>query len=45
MVGRKLRAVFFVLRLENGKDIVMDIDGKTKEEILEHLINVIGKSV
>lgn len=45
MFGRKLSAVFFVLRLENGKDLVMDIDGKTKEEILEHLINVIGKSV
>uniref|UniRef100_A0A1B0D4K9 Small ribosomal subunit protein mS25 n=1 Tax=Phlebotomus papatasi TaxID=29031 RepID=A0A1B0D4K9_PHLPP len=29
---------------ENGKDIIIDIDSKSREEIDGHLINVLGKS-
>ncbi|EFN86803.1 probable 28S ribosomal protein S25, mitochondrial [Harpegnathos saltator] len=29
---------------EDGKTMLIDIDSKTKEEILEHLIRVVGKS-
>ncbi|XP_015591752.1 probable 28S ribosomal protein S25, mitochondrial [Cephus cinctus] len=29
---------------DNGKEMLIDIDSKTKEEILEHLIHVVGKS-
>lgn len=28
----------------NGKEMLIDIDSKTKDEILEHLIKVVGKS-
>lgn len=30
--------------LENGKRMLIDIDSKSKDEILEHLIKVVGKS-
>lgn len=36
--------IFFLFPIENGKDLIIDIDGKTKEEILEHCLEVIGKS-
>lgn len=30
--------------VENGKELLIDIDGQTKEDILEHCIKVIGKT-
>ncbi|XP_012540769.1 probable 28S ribosomal protein S25, mitochondrial [Monomorium pharaonis] len=29
---------------ENGKTMLIDLDSKTKDEILEHLVRVVGKS-
>lgn len=29
---------------DNGKEMLIDIDSKTREEILKHLISVVGKS-
>lgn len=36
--------VLFCIWPEDGKELIMDVDGKTKEEILQHCIKVIGKS-
>lgn len=33
--------IYFV---ENGKTMLIDVDSKSKDEILDHLIKVIGKS-
>lgn len=29
---------------DNGKTMLIDVDSKTKDEILEHLVKVVGKS-
>ncbi|XP_038219472.1 probable 28S ribosomal protein S25, mitochondrial [Zerene cesonia] len=35
---------FIKCYLEDGKQILVDIDNKSKEEILEHLLRTVGKS-
>lgn len=29
---------------EDGRDMMIDIDSKSQEEIIEHLVNVVGKT-
>lgn len=33
----------FVFLSENGDDIIIDIDNRTKDEIVDHVIQVLGK--
>ncbi|KAF9407271.1 hypothetical protein HW555_012654 [Spodoptera exigua] len=35
---------FIKCYFEDGRKILVDVDNKSKEEILEHLINTVGKS-
>ncbi|XP_012272701.1 probable 28S ribosomal protein S25, mitochondrial [Orussus abietinus] len=35
---------FFRCYFEDGKQMLIDADSKTKEELLQHLINVVGKT-
>lgn len=35
---------FFCVFLDTGHQMLIDVHGKTKEEIMEHLIKVVGKT-
>lgn len=36
--------IFIFLYTENGKTMLIDVDNKSREDILEHLLQVVGKT-
>lgn len=39
-----LEKLIFYVFVDSGQEMLIDIDGQPKENVLEHLIKVVGKS-